>query len=894
MAKKIKVPGYSKITKYNRDIEYSEYSPDLVGLQLTNNGGNTLFTLGNFSVTTNLDPKETKFYSTSKYSNYYTIDELKVDEKKLDSIIEFNNKTILRLDQSNLKNHALFGSLSEYLRVTLEDIIITWPAALYINPVIASSLSFGNTVESYNYDSLNDIATFKVNTNLIINPFEINYVANGTLSETFNENNTIRNLTTNYNDFCVYFKQEEYKIVSFTGATEISNSYIYLTVNGNPFTGGTATNDIYHIKPIKKIVDMFFNSIDGLKKQLLNLETIPKYTTTFEYPEKTEDGNLLIRNKTVTWPVTDGYNLDFASGSYESYVGDLLSIVNNYDSNETSLVSRFFVSESISSFDTLPYHLDDQHLDTSTGQKVTKTLNIYGRSFDDVNKFIKGISFAHVVTYNKKNNMPDKYLKDLARVLGWELISTALGDDFINTFTNNSKSQYSGQSIGMTPSELDVELWRRLIINSPWIWKSKGARKSIEFLMRFMGIPNGLIKFNEYIYIADKPIDIDLFAQALSANGLEVDLSLYSVDFDGYPKPLPNTDDLCYQSDGLWYRQTGGINSDIDILLGNNPHAGPYDGGSKYINQFRTLIPNFTPVTVRTTTNVINSSNLFTNYNLGIINGYNGKTFIDIVDNVGNDLSKCYIYTSEIIEDPMPVQSSNICGCPTDSDDDALKVCVNKIKNSAQLSCSNVSDKVIDEDTGFYVFNVYNKDINNENTLTKHKTIFIDTECCKAIGGNSTYFESNWENGIENSNEYSMYTSGNICCSVNTKCGCNAGCKWYIKPYELTPTNTYVYGNILEPIEIPAKSGNKFLKFKTFYGYGKDIVASVDGSNCPSQYTIATKITDPFTKEVGFGCKLTQFGISDLSLGENSKLLKYFTGKLTNEIGCCEPIIING
>jgi hypothetical protein len=47
MAKKIKVPGYSKITKYNRDIEYSEYSPDLVGLQLTNNGGNTLFTIGN-------------------------------------------------------------------------------------------------------------------------------------------------------------------------------------------------------------------------------------------------------------------------------------------------------------------------------------------------------------------------------------------------------------------------------------------------------------------------------------------------------------------------------------------------------------------------------------------------------------------------------------------------------------------------------------------------------------------------------------------------------------------------------------------------------------------------------------------------------------------------------
>ena len=73
MAKKIKVPGYSKKTIYDGNIEYNDYSPDLVGLQLTNNGGTTLFTMGNFTVTTNLEPKLTKNYVTNNFSKFYSL-----------------------------------------------------------------------------------------------------------------------------------------------------------------------------------------------------------------------------------------------------------------------------------------------------------------------------------------------------------------------------------------------------------------------------------------------------------------------------------------------------------------------------------------------------------------------------------------------------------------------------------------------------------------------------------------------------------------------------------------------------------------------------------------------------------------------------------------------------
>jgi hypothetical protein len=893
MAKKIKVPGYSKKTIYNRNIEYSEYSPDLVGLQLTNNGGNVLFTMGNFSVTTNLDPKVDKQYITNNFSKFYTIDELTANEAQFQQLVKANAKTVLRLDSTNLKNHALFGSMSEYFRVTLEDIIINWPASLYVNAINPSNSIVTNTYEDYSYDVLTNLSTFKVSTNALINKFDINYVETGTLLNTFNEVNQLRDLVINFLEYCVFVNDVEYNIIDFIGASDVVDDYIYLTVVGDPFSNGTIYQTItYHIKPKTSVTNLFFNTLDGLKKDLLNLTTIPKYTTSFEYPEKTETGQLITRTKTLTWPVKDGYNLEFNSNDYEDYVTEILDMVNKFDAVETNLMARFLVSESISSFDTLPVHLDELHQDTTTGQKVTKTLNIYGRMFDDINKYIKGISFAHVVTYNKKNNMPDKYLKDLARVLGWELITSVLGDDLLETFTKSEKSSYKGQSVGMTPVEVDIELWRRLILNSPWIWKSKGARKSVEFLLKFLGIPNGLITFNEHIYVADGPIDIDLFIETLDANGLDTDLTLYPVDSDGYPKPLPNTEDMYFQNYGLWYRQTGGQMADIDILLGNNPHVGPYDGGSMYINQFRTLIPNFSTVTVTTSAQVINSSNLFTNYNLGVINGYNGQTYIDVVDDMGHELDKCYVYTADVIPDPMPTQTLSVCGCPCDGDDDILRVCVNK-SISSKLPCDNLISKTLDETTGIYVFKLYEKDAKGvpikNNTASEYESIFIDKECCKSFGGTSFFFESQLQEGLNTPDAINMFTSGNICCGSN-KCGCTAACKWTIREYFFDNNGNITAGDILQPTTVPAGSNNKYLTFKTFYGDGRYALVTPDGSHCPSYYTIPTQITDPYTNIKGFGCQLTNAGIADLNLGLEGYIYNYIKDKIENTIGCCDPL----
>jgi len=910
MAKKVKIAGYSKKITYDYgNVQYRDFNPDLVGLQFATRGGTSLFTMGNFNITTNLDPKLDRNYITGKYSNFITLDDLDLTESEAQSLLTKNTDTVLNLDNRILKNFALFGSMTEYVRITLENIITTWPASLHATQFIFYNNQnlVGDTYEDYSYDSINDVSTLKINVTFLENKFKINFLANGTIADTFNESNDLRNITVNYLSYVLFNNNTEYQLIEFTGSTSEFNDYIYLKVKGQPFTGTSASGKVnYHIRPNKSIINTFFNSLNGLSKYLLNRNVIPLYTTSFTYPVRDGSGEISYVDETITWPVSDGYNIDFDAYAYESYATQLLNICTNYDSNETNLMTRFLVSESISSFDTVPVFLDERHQDTTTGQKVNKTLNIYGRSFDDINQFIEGVSLAHSVSYDKQDNVPDKYLKDLARILGWDLVNIIKSGNLLNNYTENSDSTFSGVSVGLTPVEKDLELWRRIILNTPWLWKSKGARKSIEFLLNFMSIPKGLITFNEYVYRAKAPIDMEIFRRILETNGLDDDMSLYPVDFDGYPKPLADSENLYFQGNGLWFRETGGSGATIDLLYGNNPHVGPYDGGSAYINQFRRIIPNFSATTVE----------IGNFYSQGDITSYNGDVYVDVLNLDNQDISQCVVYKAEIIADPMPTIPKTDCGCPTEGDDEILSICLGENKVPKPI-CNNLVKTInpttyyspyigeqIPYDKPFFVgeFNIFDsKDVK----VGTKSSVYFSKECCKTIGGQPALYDGLYDTGINiDGNSTDMGTSGYVCCKTNNlsslTCGCNVACDWSLIDRSDRSENSEV--SLVEPIEIPAGSNNYFLKFRRQHGYGNFVVTTVDGSNCPTSKGYTTKvanITDPFSGEIGFGCRITSAGLADYqSNGFGSYFVKLFEARRIGSfrpndrgsIGCCEEI----
>jgi hypothetical protein len=341
---------------------------------------------------------------------------------------------------------------------------------------------------------------------------------------------------------------------------------------------------------------------------------------------------------------------------------------------------------------------------------------------------------------------------------------------------------------------------------------------------------------------------------------------------------------MYFQNNGLWYRETGGSGSTIDILTGNNPHVGRYDGGYKYINQFRKLIPNFSAVTISIGEDLTSTENIFSNYAQGVITNYEGNTYVDVVGIDNTDIGDCVVYKSEIIKDPMPQQTLTPCNCPCEGEDDILSVCIEKGKPKP-TPCSNLGGgtRYIDGSTGFHVvsMNTYNQQ--NE-IIGLKQTSFLDKECCKSLGGKSVYMDSERDGAV--SNNKAIRTSGYVCCTTK-KCGCNIACKWSLTKLVQNPDGTS-YQQDLEPIQIPENSGNYFLQFKMFYGTGESAVVTPDGSNCIPNYTIpVNSVKDPFTGEIGFGCKLTALGMSDVFKGESSTLRKIFASRQKGSLGCC-------
>jgi hypothetical protein len=941
----INVPGYAQTVFYNDGIQYRNFSPDLVGNQYLDSTNTPLFTYGNFAVLKNMQGRVVTNYPSKPYGNFITLNSINGSQQVIDLIFNSNVKINLNIDATKIDNFAYFGSSTEFIRVTLESIITKWPASIYLTPLDNQNYSGVYTVEDYVYNSYYNTSKFKVKNNTFINNYDVIYNIGG--ANLVNYDNAIRNLVVNYKTYNILYNNSEYPLIEFTGSTYLYDDYVYLTVNGNPFPEAVVGPQYltYHIKPNNLEVEKFFSSLTPFENNLLNRLTLPKYKSIFDYTQITDDGTIYSTSKSLVWPTSDGYNLDFSTNEYVNYVTQLLEITNSLDETKTDLMVRFLVAESISNFDTVP-RCDGTEEETA-GQKMTKTLRIYGREFDEIKQYINGIAYANNITYDRKANAPDQMVKYIARVLGWELTSSVVENDLLKAYLDVPESTYSGQSRGLTAAEAEIELWRRLILNSAWLFKSKGTRKAIEFLFKFIGAPEGLINLNEHIYAAKGKIDMDLFYAALEANNLDTTLNdTYNITEDGYPRALPNTLDMYFQKGGLWYRETGGQNAANHILQGNNPHIGPYDGGYQYINQFRSLIPDFQPTVLTSSTYTTSSVELFTNYNNGLINNYTGDTYVDVETWSGVTLEDCFLYVADIIHDPHPSYEQTACGCDLPADDLSLYIDIKRDEYTEAEQYDNCSIRI----SGYTYVNNTNPNFYNEpfvynwNYITYNPngtansqyyvSPFISPTCCKVMVGGLSYLHDEYVINTETGRP-TLTNSGYVCCKVpptrpiggsvpftdfgfatvdpktattnrgitktldmktpisnGNGCGCYIGCQWRLAGPLLG--NMYSYNN------------NIYLKFVTPLNYwgttgSAEYRVSVESDSCicPPIATTPEIITDPYTNKVGYGCKLTDTGKKLLTLSQenvtygttNNQLYQLFYQKSVGTIGCTSYIL---
>jgi hypothetical protein len=608
------------------------FSDNIVGLQTVEGGG---LTQGNFEFTTSVVEKVNRTFNVGAFSEPINLGDLNIEDlTESRSILATQFRVYPNYDVSQVLNFSMYGSLAKRFQVSITKIINYFPASLDIQ---FSNLDFetGATAVNISYDSVTDETYFEVNVGRINNPFDIDYSVSAATNLNVRELEVskYRNLYNTYLDYAIAITNtgntenpyDIYRVVSFRPSETLSSGYIAFFVSGTPFgVSATTSFDNFQIRPNDYIADkVFAEDFDEIEKFILNRLVSPEYTATFQVPAQSDNGEFYTDYQQVTWPKDGDWNLDIRSFLFDNYLAQLEAIAVNLDSFKTNLISRFLVTDSLKEFDTL-------------GQKVEKILQIYGRSFDQVKQFIDSLAYMNSVNYNPENDIPSQLLVNLAQTLGWSSnFSPITNEDFLSSvFGNTQTPTYPGYTRALTPTELNYAYYRNLIMNASYLFKSKGTRRSVEFLLRLIGAPESLVEYNEHIYLADQKINMDSFyiqwAQisggtyvqtspgylegdtykikgvtytAFTSTETYSDVSIrledYPVDVLGFPKAPINTESYFFQLGAGWYEQTPQHRSPDQVVLTGDVFTGqnfsiqtslqPFTYGQPYLNRFRSF-----------------------------------------------------------------------------------------------------------------------------------------------------------------------------------------------------------------------------------------------------------------------------------------------------------------
>lgn len=592
---------------------------NLVGYQLVNGGGLTYGTFEFFPGITETIPRK---FLTNVFDSPINLETLGISNiGDIKTILTKEFEVYPNYDISQVMNFVMYGSLSKRFSVSITNIINNFPASIDVN-YFDNELNTGYTATNIVYDEDGDYTTFDINISKIHNPLGVDFSKNA-------ENNLLskeikvseyRNITKYYSEYALSISGITYPILFLNPSVSLNDGILNITVSGSPFgVSGTDSITSYIIRPNDYLYNLVLKSqFDEFEQYILNTISSPIYTMTLQVPQENEDGQFSIVNTNITFPLDGVWNIDIITPNFDNYLNTIQEIATYFDNVRTNLISRFFVSDSLKEFDTFD-------------RRIESMLQIYGRSFDEVKKFIDSLAYMNSANYTPKNDIPSQLLLNLSKTLGWEDNFQFLTDQNLidSIFGNTSDFKYPAYNRSQTPLELNYAFYRNLVINSFYLFKSKGTRRSIEFILRLVGAPEALVEFNEHIYIADQKINLTKFNTELdklqTGNHIDIDPILspttyilsgktytaitqnttstvlnfnttnYPVDKEtGYPKQPKDSNQLFFQMGAGWYQLTPKHKSlEIATRTGVAPNVQygtefePFTYGNKYLDIFR-------------------------------------------------------------------------------------------------------------------------------------------------------------------------------------------------------------------------------------------------------------------------------------------------------------------
>ena len=422
--------------------------------------------------------------SCETVSTYWSLKCMGDDE---DDVLFSSSKTLLKPDYTSLNDFVYFGSAQKLVESSITYIVKHFPGELYL---MDTYVDFDGR-RLYNVDN-----PFKIDMDSIIFPDDVIDEPLRVFSETFSDytiinGNTVGVLSWERNSMSSEMCVPNGSLLSIIdlGSPFESNTHVilyYYNINGEKrlFHNGVYLNA--SIRPNNKTINKFFNSLDIFQSTLLNRKT--GYSITLDTPKETNAGNITYR-KTYSWPKTGigDWNLDITSSKYKDYLTHLLDIAKFYDMYYTDNMWRAMTHEAIVAYDWTLTKIDNdgrvEEYESPNSHRIKAFIQIAGRQFDELKKYIDGVSFANTVTYDEANNNPDKFLSDTLTNYGWDVrvpVPTKLSKYV-------TLALYPGHTMGYSVQDANYEFYRRLLLNSSAIMLAKGTKKAIEMVLSLFG-----------------------------------------------------------------------------------------------------------------------------------------------------------------------------------------------------------------------------------------------------------------------------------------------------------------------------------------------------------------------------------------------------------------------
>jgi hypothetical protein len=596
------------------------FSNNLVGLQITDGGG---LTQGNFTFTSVITEKTNRNFSVGVFSEPISLETLGFEDTvQARSIFDNNFKLYPNFDETDVTNFVGYGSLSKRFESAVTNIINYFPASIDVSKY-RPNFTTGATATGITYNVNENETKLIIPLETVRNPFSVNYTTTST--QTINSLefsvSKYRDMSKTFLSYVLVLNSNYYPLTFMDPSTSISAGTLTIYVQGNPFSGLSTYSEFFLIRPNDTIVNEVFNlELSEVEEILLNRMVKPIYTYVATVPSISDSGLIYNATQTVTFPLDGPWNLDIRTNAFITYIESLQSLGLDFDNYRTNIISRFYTTNAFKDFDT-------------SDQKVDKVLKIFGRSFDETKKYADAIQHVTSVNYNVGNDIHSGLLTKFAETLGWKTNISPIADSaFLESVYGTTENAFPAYSTSETKLDLNYQYYRNLILNSAYLFKSKGTRKAIEFLLNFIGTPQALLEFNENVYLVDSKINMDRFNQlyrsisggtyapqfpALDSTNVygflgntytgyttqqvveEVTTSRndYPVDNEGYPTKPTYSNDYFFQKGAGWIQSTPQHRSPQIVSINTNTFTGqnlsiqtslePFTYGEKYLERFR-------------------------------------------------------------------------------------------------------------------------------------------------------------------------------------------------------------------------------------------------------------------------------------------------------------------